>query len=84
LSWNCKYYIGRNDYTNEVFFGYFDRRAASFRNVAHCSMFTMNNGVFSPDDSKIYFPIRENRIIKIVEIPIVDEIPNFEKKKFMY
>ncbi len=84
LSRNCKYYIGRNKYTNEVFFGYFDRRTASFRNVAHCSMSTMNNGVFSPDDSKIYFPIRENRIIKIVEIPIVDEKPNFESKKEIF
>jgi hypothetical protein len=86
LSWDCKYYTW-SDYVCDnlcehvVYFGVFDRRTATFRQTAmHNFGGKVYKGVFAPDNSKVYFSIQQNGE-KIVEVPIVDDVPDFNRMR---
>ena len=84
LSWDCKHYTwcSSDDNNAIVYFGRFDRRTASFHQTAMYDFGggTIYTGVFAPDNSKVYYSIRQNGE-KIVEVPIVDGIPDFDRMK---
>ena len=81
LSWDCKYYTWCNS-DEYVYFGRFDRRSASFQQIAmhNFGKATIYKGVFAPDNSKVYYSIRQNGE-KIIEVPIVDGIPDFNNMR---
>ncbi len=81
LSWDCKYYTWCDD-SKVVYFGRFDRRTASFQqtathNFGDVSIYT---GFFAPDNSKVYYSIRQNGE-KIIEVPIVNDAPDFNRMR---
>ena len=81
VSWDCNFYLWCGDGGN-VYFGRFDRRTASFQQTASHNFgdATIYTGVFAPDNSKVYFSIRQNGE-KIVEVPVIDDIPDFDRMR---
>lgn len=88
LSWNCKYYtgcdrIGTNYQNDGIYFGLFNKRTATFKLTATHTFEgkTVIASAFSPDNSKVYYAVRKNHEVEIVEIPIVNDTPDFENVK---
>ena len=91
LSVDCKYYTMTNRKFNdfsEVFFGKFDRQTGLFTRTAsydfsenYSSVF---NSIIAPDNSRVYYVANtKNERYQIFEVPIIDEIPQFENKKII-
>lgn len=80
LSWDCNFYTWCGG--GNVYFGRFDRRTASLHQTATHDFgnATIYTGVFAPDNSKVYYSIRQNGE-KIVEVPVIDGIPDFDRMR---
>ena len=69
---------------SKLIFGKFNRRNATFNQTASYIVknkrFT-GNPAFSPDNSKVYYALYHDRTMEVIEIPIVDDIPIFEKER---
>lgn len=82
LSMDCKHYtmctISKN--CSEVYYGNFDRNTGLFSRVAQhdLNVAYVYNSIVAPDNSRIFYIVRtNNRKFQILEVPIVDNIPQF-------
>lgn len=87
LSWDCKYYAGCEDMVGldkyVVYFGRFDRRTATFHQTT-THIFegkVVRAGIFSPDNTSVYYAFCKGRTAEIVAFPIIDGNINFDQNK---
>ena len=88
LSRNCKQYVRYNSGTKEIYYGDFDNKTGIFTQKAYFKfgedIKVIYGAIIAPDNLRIYCILRStNRRFKIVEIPIEDNIPQFEKLKLI-
>lgn len=88
LSRNCKQYVRYNSGTKEIYYGDFDNKTGIFTQKAYFKfgedIKVIYGAIIAPDNLRIYCILRStNRRFKIVEIPIEDNIPQFEKQKLI-
>jgi len=91
LSADCEHYtmVNFDDYKTEVYYGDFDRQTGEFTRKSRYDFGEdyrhINNSIIAPDNSRIYYYYNTStRNAYVVEVPIVDDVPNYEKKKIIY
>ena len=91
LSADCQHYtmVNFDDYKTEVYYGDFNRQTGEFTRKSSYDFGEdyrhINNSIIAPDNSRIYYYYNTStRNAHVVEVPIVDGVPEYEKKKIIY